>query len=693
MGWPDLTEYHEAIQHPSQAFSDAGLKATAIELDRFGMPKPATGGNAVVYKGVTGKETWAIRCFLRPITDHAERYEAISKHLRKTGASFGTEFNFVRDGICIRGAWYPIVKMAWVDGKLLHRYIEDNVQNRGVLAAFRARFLVLLSALEENRIAHGDLQQGNILVRDDELLLVDYDGMWVPALDGRAATELGHRSYQHPKRNETEFGPGLDRFSALVIYLSVLALEHRPALWEQFHTGDNLIFVREDFSDSVSALWKAIEAIESDDVQRLAATLRTALAGKPLDAPRLETALKKQKKQKKHKSKKSSQRASTEPAKPVLPTWLASANAALSMLELAPRWKILWTRPGERTKAKWKVVPTPAATAAVTVPRRKGFFGLVAALFCDGETTVEPEPVETRKREEVRAVAPGMASAVLGIGVSASGRQLSVVTKNGECGFWNVLKDEFTPTTGKIAGKALAAIAAKASIAVVASGDEAEVWDLAKWVKRACPLDSSSTVRAIALSPDGTRAAFGYAKPLVQVVDVQKRTVLDTWDALSGEIRAIDFSDDLELVFCGTAVGTLHWLRLSQTAEKIEAKKIATAQSGTSPIRAVAVSFNRQLFASASDDGKLTLFGRDMVPTFTVPMGKIESLCFLGQKGFAIAVGTKNGTIKVVTVGTGQTIASFAAGRASIRTLAASSDPICLVWGADDGQVGQVGLP
>src|SRR5690349_23206261 len=82
--WPDLTEYHEAVQHPPKAFADPGLRVVALELDRFGMPKPATGGNAVVYKArqpggfLSFKKTWAIRCFLRPISDHAERYEAIS---------------------------------------------------------------------------------------------------------------------------------------------------------------------------------------------------------------------------------------------------------------------------------------------------------------------------------------------------------------------------------------------------------------------------------------------------------------------------------------------------------------------------------------------------------------------------------------------------------------------------------------
>src|SRR3989442_14663609 len=71
--------------------------------------------------------------------------------------------------------------------------------------------------------------------------------MWVPALRGRNATETGHRAYQHPERSEQDYGQEIDRFSALVIYLSLAALERDATLWEHFHTGDNLIFVREDF--------------------------------------------------------------------------------------------------------------------------------------------------------------------------------------------------------------------------------------------------------------------------------------------------------------------------------------------------------------------------------------------------------------------------------------------------------------
>ncbi|HEY6105843.1 MAG TPA: hypothetical protein VIV59_07670, partial [Anaeromyxobacteraceae bacterium] len=81
--WPDLSDYHEALQNPQRSFADPALQQAAVEQDRFGMPRPATGANAVVYKATHRRDVWAVRCFLRPITDHAERYAAISDHLAR----------------------------------------------------------------------------------------------------------------------------------------------------------------------------------------------------------------------------------------------------------------------------------------------------------------------------------------------------------------------------------------------------------------------------------------------------------------------------------------------------------------------------------------------------------------------------------------------------------------------------------
>src|ERR687895_1472265 len=296
--WPDLTEYHEAVQHPQKAFADPGLKAVTLELDRFGMPKPATGGNAVVYKAnepggfLSFKKTWAIRCFLRPISDHAERYEAISRHLRQVRLPYDVNFQFLKQGIQIRSNWFPIVKMQWADGALLHNHIEKQLRYPASLAALRAKWVTLVRDLEAAQMAHGDLQHGNILVRGGSFQLVDYDGMWVPALKGRHATETGHRAYQHPERSGEDYGQEIDRFSALVIYLSLAALERDTTLWERFHTGDNLIFVREDFQQAGrSAIWEHLRRLKSGEIDQLAAALATMVQQPAMTVSSLDSVL------------------------------------------------------------------------------------------------------------------------------------------------------------------------------------------------------------------------------------------------------------------------------------------------------------------------------------------------------------------------------------------------------------------
>jgi len=108
----------------------------------------------------------------------------------------------------------------------------------------------MLQALRSAGIAHGDLQHGNVLVVNGDFRLIDYDGMFVPALKGKFSNEVGHRNYQHPQRTEFDFGLAIDNFSAWVIYISLIALSIDSSLWNQLKAGDEcLLFRREDFEE------------------------------------------------------------------------------------------------------------------------------------------------------------------------------------------------------------------------------------------------------------------------------------------------------------------------------------------------------------------------------------------------------------------------------------------------------------
>ena len=108
------------------------------------------------------------------------------------------------------------------------------------------------------------------------LRLVDYDGMYVPALAGTRSGELGHPAYQHPQRlREGTYSIDVDRFSHLAIYGSVYCLSlGRRELWDRFNNGDNLLFREADFqnpgkSDLFRALWELGDADAQAIVGRL----------------------------------------------------------------------------------------------------------------------------------------------------------------------------------------------------------------------------------------------------------------------------------------------------------------------------------------------------------------------------------------------------------------------------------------
>ncbi|HWQ68392.1 MAG TPA: hypothetical protein VN494_00325 [Patescibacteria group bacterium] len=284
MPWPTPQDYNEALQNPRMAFSDHELRAGQAEADMLGLPRARSGSFATVYKLRCGQRDWAVRCFLREFPDQEERYAAIHDHLQKIQVPHMVLFQFLRQGIHVRGSWYPIVKMEWLSGESLDSYVKRNVRDPSALRGLASRWLQMLSALQRTSITHGDLQHGNILIINGEIKLIDYDGMFVPALAGRGSHEVGHRNYQHPRRTEGHFGMNVDNFSAWVIGLALIALSADSSLWDRFQGGDEaLLFRREDFErPEKSALFRVLQT-STDSRTRLAAQLFESLLQLPPD--------------------------------------------------------------------------------------------------------------------------------------------------------------------------------------------------------------------------------------------------------------------------------------------------------------------------------------------------------------------------------------------------------------------------
>jgi len=111
-----------------------------------------------------------------------------------------------------------------------------------------ADWRTLVDTLRKYKLAHGDLQHGNVMITPDkQFRLVDYDGMYAPVFGRGKAPELGHINFQHPRRTGDFYDETLDNFSAMIVFASFRALAAEPDLFQKFYTGDNLIFLSADF--------------------------------------------------------------------------------------------------------------------------------------------------------------------------------------------------------------------------------------------------------------------------------------------------------------------------------------------------------------------------------------------------------------------------------------------------------------
>lgn len=286
--WPTRDDYQSAVLHPQRNVKDTRLHALQVEMRQLGMlrvPFPRSGNFGAVYKFTAPRQAFAVKVFASTQPDREQRYRMIDAHLKSLRASpHLVSFSYDQAGIRVNGRWYPTLIMDWVEGKTLDAFLLQALQQRGQVdnRALCQAWVELMLNVGERRVAHGDLQHGNILVLPNGALqLVDYDGMFVPAMKSASltASEIGLPAYQHPKRYRGYFDERLDHFSALVILLT-LACVNKPR-WQQYHTDDNCLLVRESdlLQPAQSPLLNELVRTAEPPLKKLANILKAAATG------------------------------------------------------------------------------------------------------------------------------------------------------------------------------------------------------------------------------------------------------------------------------------------------------------------------------------------------------------------------------------------------------------------------------
>jgi hypothetical protein len=302
MAWPLSQDYNEAIQDAQSSFSDPELKAGEATTNALGMPMPRSGNFADVYEFNTPaiKSKWAIKCFTRHVPGLRERYTEISAGLLAAKLPFAVDFQYLVQGIRVRGDWFPILKMRWVEGFLLNEFVRDNLDKPALLGNLGLIWSRMAKRLREASIAHADLQHGNVILVSGSkasslaVKLIDYDGMYVPALAAKKSGEVGHPNYQHPQRlREGIYNAEVDRFPLLVVATALRALSvGGRELWDRYDNGDNLLFRETDLqAPDKSALFAELHKMADPQARMLTEELHKSVEHNLADVPRIDELL------------------------------------------------------------------------------------------------------------------------------------------------------------------------------------------------------------------------------------------------------------------------------------------------------------------------------------------------------------------------------------------------------------------
>ena len=274
MQYPLISEYLAAIRDAHDNLDK--LSHLVPVLDSYGEPYRSSGAFAVVFKmrdEQTGK-CYALKCFTEEQEGRAEAYRQIAEELEFVASPYITFVKYLEKELFVDSNCeddeFPVLLMDWIEGETMETYIADHYMDNYAMSMLCYRFCKMAAWLRSQPFAHGDIKPDNIMVRSDgTLTLVDYDGMFVPAMKGQTSPTIGTKDFSHPLRTIDDFDETIDDFALASMALSLKAISLNPSLLQTYGASDRLLFSAADYLDlSKSKTMTALQGLLADEEAR-----------------------------------------------------------------------------------------------------------------------------------------------------------------------------------------------------------------------------------------------------------------------------------------------------------------------------------------------------------------------------------------------------------------------------------------
>ena len=274
--WPGHNEYDVAIKNHHKTFPPEYKNGDFVLQNVHPIPIREVGGFAIAYKfKKNDDDELAIRVFQEKgfSKKRGERFKKISKFFQDENILEKipslVSFQFKSEAITLKNIRikdkngsietkseikFPLIEMQWVKGQNMGNYINKIFDDKQKMIQLSEKIRIVFSDLENNGVSHGDIAPENIIITPkEEIKLIDYDGFFIPQFRGDSPVEEGHTEFQHHNRGNSNikdypvYDEKLDRFSALVTYLSLKAIAYDPSFKNFIDNDKVLCFTKDDF--------------------------------------------------------------------------------------------------------------------------------------------------------------------------------------------------------------------------------------------------------------------------------------------------------------------------------------------------------------------------------------------------------------------------------------------------------------